>query len=230
MSERTREGAPPPGAPDAAAKPHQRLPRLVAIATSEPDPGARQRLVHELIEALVAMRAPGDEAAEARALLAHLESRQLRGLKDDAGRDAHREAVETLLSLGFPHALHVSPEDLAQYRAAGELGAEVLSRTRYRNRASALAGLSQAGALYLAYLFGAPEAARFVAAAAALAGVGALLFWERKPKKSAKLPLALIGLSAAGLAAGALTVPALGVAALGTFAALVVAQWEPERR
>lgn len=70
----------------------------------------------KLNDLLIAMRAPGDEAAEAEAILAALDVSSLDGLVDGHGRNCRKEAVETLLACGFPHALHVSPEDLAHAR------------------------------------------------------------------------------------------------------------------
>jgi hypothetical protein len=113
-------------APPSAPKPHERVRSLVAQARNDPD------AAKALVDALVAMRAPGDEADEARVLLQHLDAKSLDGLFDETGRNAKREAVKTLLSLGFPHALNVSPEDLAEYRKTkpDELGAEVLRKDR----------------------------------------------------------------------------------------------------
>ncbi len=63
------------------------------------------------------MRAPGNEAVEADVILAGLEQKLFHDLVDGQGVDCRQQAVETLLATGFPHALKVSPEDLAYARA-----------------------------------------------------------------------------------------------------------------
>ncbi|RJS16149.1 hypothetical protein DRW03_31400 [Corallococcus sp. H22C18031201] len=65
----------------------------------------------------VVKQAEGREAAD----LLHglLEGGGLAGLADEKGRTCRAAAVEGLLSLGFPYALEVSPEDLAHLRAQG---------------------------------------------------------------------------------------------------------------
>ena len=138
MRERAYERPPPVDEGEAARaarpKPHERLPQLITAAFEERNLDEQRRLTTELIDALIEMRAPGDEEAEARVLVAHLDAKTLKHLVDEQGRRAHREAVETLLSLGFPHALQVSPEDLDQYRIDEDsVGALVLAnRERWR--------------------------------------------------------------------------------------------------
>jgi hypothetical protein len=61
---------------------------------------------------LVEMRAPGHEEAEAREVLRALDARRFDGLLDTEGKSCRKEAVETLLAMGYPQALTVSPEDL----------------------------------------------------------------------------------------------------------------------
>ena len=51
-----------------------------------------------------------------------LESGKLDGLVDVRGRSCRAVAVEALLSLGFPYALEVRPEDLEHLRASGHGG------------------------------------------------------------------------------------------------------------
>lgn len=110
-------------------KPHEKLARLVPHAAQERDPDEQRRITTELIDTLIAMRAPGDEAEEAAILIAHLDAKTLEHLIDEKGRRARREAVATLLSLGFPHALKVSPDDLEQYRIdETSVGAQLLAR------------------------------------------------------------------------------------------------------
>jgi hypothetical protein len=130
-------------APSPAPKPHERVRELVAQARNDPD------AAKALVDALIEMRAPGDEADEARVLLQHLDTKSLEGLFDERGRNVKREAVKTLLSLGFPHALNVTPEDLAEYRRLkpDELGTYVqLDRSR---RTRVLAGALLGNAVML---------------------------------------------------------------------------------
>ena len=89
-----------------------RMPGLVDSLAGAP-PEDKPPLAHELNELLIAMRAPGQEAAEAAVVLAALNEHKLDGAVDEAGRSCRKEAVETLLATGFPHALQVSPEDLS---------------------------------------------------------------------------------------------------------------------
>ncbi|MCY1016424.1 hypothetical protein [Pyxidicoccus sp. MSG2] len=51
-----------------------------------------------------------------------LETGKLEGLVDTRGRSCRAVAVESLLSLGFPYALEVRPEDLEHLRAHGRRG------------------------------------------------------------------------------------------------------------
>jgi len=67
---------------------------------------------------LIALRPAGNEAAEAKAILAELDVSALDALVDSEGRSCRKEAVETLLACGFPHALNVAPEDLNHARRA----------------------------------------------------------------------------------------------------------------
>jgi hypothetical protein len=108
--QRSAEGAPEGEQAPSGPKPHERVAPLIARAREDADS------CKQLIDALIAMRAPGDEADEARVVLGQLDAKALDGLLDETGRDAKAEAIETLLSLGFPHALNVTPEDLAWFR------------------------------------------------------------------------------------------------------------------
>ena len=80
-----------------------------------------------LVEALIAMRAPGDEADEARVVLQHLDAKSLDGLIDAKGRRAKHGAVETLLSLGFSACAQREPRGprrVPQVEAGEELRAQ----------------------------------------------------------------------------------------------------------
>ncbi len=118
--ERSRQGPIPEGEerPNPGGDPKQFL-RLVSEATAASGDDKLER-VGELIDTLVAMRAPGNERAEAKAVLATLDLKSLTGWVDKQGRSARQEAVETVMSLGFPYALAVTPEDFAFARAQGE--------------------------------------------------------------------------------------------------------------
>ncbi|MFT3842886.1 MAG: hypothetical protein QM723_38215 [Myxococcaceae bacterium] len=93
-----------------------KLPQLVDALTGA-DSDDRVRIAGELNELLIAMRAPGHEGAESAVVQAALNAKKLHGVVDKRGRSCRREAVETLLATGFPHALEVAPEDLAFARS-----------------------------------------------------------------------------------------------------------------
>ena len=89
-----------------------RLPGLIAAANAETDDDRRRLAAYEINLLLEAMREPGNESDEAKAVLRELELKSLEGLLDTSGKSCRAEAVETLLACGFPHALQVAPEDL----------------------------------------------------------------------------------------------------------------------
>lgn len=105
-------------------------------------PGEQVRLAGEINALLAAMREPGNEAAEAKAVLAELGLASLEGLLGPDGRSCRAEAVETLLACGFPHALEVLPEDLAHHHELRE------------RRAKGPLPLVLAGALVAGAIFG----------------------------------------------------------------------------
>jgi hypothetical protein len=72
----------------------------------------RRAIAGQINGILVAMRTKGHEADEAKVLVDALYAHQLDGLVDKDGRACRKEAVETLLASGFPHALQISHEDL----------------------------------------------------------------------------------------------------------------------
>lgn len=77
-----------------------------------------------LLTAVLAALVPTQPNADA--LLALLESDALEALDADDGRPLKEHAVEALLRLGFPHALRVHPDHLAQVRS--------LQRARVRRK------------------------------------------------------------------------------------------------
>ncbi len=173
----------------------------------------QQEKVGALIDTLVAMRAPGNERAEAKAVLGQLDLHALTGLVDAKGRSARREAVETVLSLGFPYALAVPPEDLAFARtqeAADARVQEVLPRLE-KARASiavsgALSALIQGTTLGLTGFAQHPDQAMLMALSAGLgvASTGLALARLRTPERD-PLPALL------ALFAGLFAVPSLWV-------------------
>jgi hypothetical protein len=197
-------------------KPHERVPLLVSRAR---DNGEACR---ELIDALIAMRAPGDEADEARVVVAELDAKALDGLRDEAGRDAKAEAVETLLSLGFPHALSVSPEDLDYFRDAKPqtLAGLVLKVQRSRKRMLQLGLLGQVLAAGAVLATGHHDEAQFpLALLLALTTTGGAVWLNARPPKAGKqaLPLTLVLLA---LLATTSVAAVAGAAGLGVSAIL----------
>jgi hypothetical protein len=98
-------------APGSAPVELRRLPHLLEGArVSEGED--KRALATEINQALFAMRAAGQEEAEAKVLVAALDAHRFDGLVDSQGRSCRKEAVDTLLASGFPHALSVNHEDL----------------------------------------------------------------------------------------------------------------------
>ncbi|MBL8958166.1 MAG: hypothetical protein JNK82_45760 [Myxococcaceae bacterium] len=205
-----------------AQKPHERLPQLVALAAGERNLQAQSRLTTDIVETLIAMRAPGDEAAEARVLIAHLDAKELRHLVDEKGRRAHTEAVATLLSLGFPHALQVSPEDLDTYRGTDTLGGAMLYRMRLRRAAGWLTLATYAATVGGWLAMGQPGGLFWVSGTAALGAIGGGMLLGSKPHEDVGLPSAAIFLSGAGALVGCTSwFPLLGTTALAFVASAV---------
>jgi hypothetical protein len=94
----------------------QALPVLVRFLTEAP-PAERPAIATQVNDLLIAMREPGHEAEEAELVMAALDAGRFADVVDDRGRSCRREAVETMLASGFPHALLLTPEDLAFARA-----------------------------------------------------------------------------------------------------------------
>lgn len=159
MTTRTRDTQPSEAqevidlAPVDLATSAQRLTRfdeIVRTMRSLPQ-AARTDLAAELNELLIAMRAPGHEAEESERILELLASKTLEGLVDPIGRSCRNEAVETMLSSGFPHALALDAADVAFARAwrAGHgteqpLADWELVLLRNRRRGAVAIGLGQA--------------------------------------------------------------------------------------
>jgi len=201
-------------------KPHELLPGLVSAAYQELDPDTKKQLAVPVVDTLVAMRAPGDEADEARIVVAHLEAKTLHGLIDEKGRDAHTEAVQTLLSLGFPHALNVSPEDLARFRSnegRRQLGGQVLDLGLVRDNAAMATTLGQVGGLallgYEAIGTRLPPGSLSIAVTAAALGLGGAQ-WLKKSQPVLDQQTGPLAMMTASALVGLLAASMLGAPAL----------------
>jgi hypothetical protein len=97
------------------------LERLILRAGNMPEVD-RARLAKAIVSRL--RRVPHQAAPEAAAwwLLRALEENTWIGWTDARGRTCRAAAVEALLGLGYPWALHVTPEDLEHYRAQSPAG------------------------------------------------------------------------------------------------------------
>jgi hypothetical protein len=82
-------------------------------------PGAARREVEALLRGLALPLPPGEDA-RARADLLHdiLEDRRVRAFTGSNGRRVAHAAVDALEALGYPYALEIPPELLAEARAA----------------------------------------------------------------------------------------------------------------
>lgn len=93
------------------------LPGLVEEARQAPA-ADREAAARGLNAHLEALASGGASREGADLLLQLLEGGQLAGLGEGRGRTCRSVAVEALLSLGFPYALEVRPEDLEHLRAS----------------------------------------------------------------------------------------------------------------
>ena len=168
-----------------------RLPHLLggaSLATGSD----REAVALQINRVLLAMRGPGHEEAESRVLVAALDEHRFDGLVDAGGRSCRKEAVDTLLACGFPHALKVSPEDLdfaRRYKRPDRLDPSAPSTEWEQSlRVARLTGLGVTVAAQLTFLVGAvlfssTDGAAFPIALVSglLAAMVALLFATRKP-------------------------------------------------
>ena len=79
----------------------------------------RVRLCDQVNQALSALPSTPDPAAAARQVLTLLDDEALHGLVDSRGAECRRAALEAVLAMGFPWALHIEPEDLDYLRRRG---------------------------------------------------------------------------------------------------------------
>ena len=234
--ERERTRGPPATAPVAADP--TRLYRLIDAALKA-EGMDRFVAAGKLNDLLIAMRAPGDEAAEAEAILAALDVSSLDGLVDGYGRNCRKEAVETLLACGFPHALQVSPEDLAHARRRPPRPrlAEPGSLAKVPNFASAKWwAYGAAAAQLVGALATLPQP--ILPTAVAVLGAGALglagqMFGATRAWSGVWIPLVtmLTGATLGGLAAAAMhnPWPAAGAAIAGTYVLSMYDQYKADQ-
>jgi hypothetical protein len=208
------------------------LPRLIGQARTV-EGLDRFKVAEKINSLLIAMRAPGNEAAEAKAILAELDVSSLDGLVDGHGRDCRKEAVETLLACGFPHALNVAPEDLEHMRDTAEGRQRIViepnesapgawSIPKEGSFLVNIGALVQLGAAIQDY----PASPVF----AAIAGIGALLAFTGsaflRKLRLTESPTIPISLLSAGAAAGVLGATGPGTtvwnAATGLTSTLVI--------
>lgn len=97
--------------PEVSAQRLQTFPELLDDLESA-QPSQRASIADELNELLIAMREPGHEAEETELVLEALESEVFIHQVDRSGRSCRREAVETVMVCGFPHALQLDAEDV----------------------------------------------------------------------------------------------------------------------
>ncbi|MDY7231788.1 hypothetical protein [Hyalangium rubrum] len=102
------EKTPPPGTP---------LPVLLLIAQAQAATGEeRQALAYRINRLLEQMVLEGGSRHLADWFHHLIESDRLEGLVDGGGFACHETAIQGLLTMGFPYALEVRPEDLARVR------------------------------------------------------------------------------------------------------------------
>jgi len=119
--ERQQQAHIPPGRSgptEALALPDALDRALVSAQAPGADPGARRVLVERLAQLDL-----GDPRATADRLEQLLSSGALAPIRGPDGRSARAVAVDRLLSLGYPYALEVTPEDLTHWRAERPSGA-----------------------------------------------------------------------------------------------------------
>ena len=104
---------------DASAQRLDTFPALLRALNAVPDT-ARPDIATRLNDVLIAMRAPGHETEEAELVMAALTAKALHDAIDTRGRSCRKEAVQTMMACGFPHALMLDPEDMTFARAFRE--------------------------------------------------------------------------------------------------------------
>lgn len=105
---------------DASAQRLDTFPELLQALNAVPD-AARPDIATRLNDVLIAMRAPGHESEEAELVMEALSSKELHDAIDTRGRSCRKEAVQTMMACGFPHALMLDPDDMAFARSFFEV-------------------------------------------------------------------------------------------------------------
>jgi len=127
---------PPPGTP---------LPVLLLVDQAQKASGAeRQELSRRINRWLDQMVREGGSRHVADWFHHLIEGGRLEGLADSAGHSCHETAVRGLLSMGFPYALEIRPEDLERLKPR-EL--QKRSKKRDRNLKGGAAGILVGGAI-----------------------------------------------------------------------------------
>jgi hypothetical protein len=144
------------------AQPDERVPAAVALnldrfnalleALPRLAPEDREKSAGEIIDLLIAMRETGHDAVECAVVLEQLDLEALGRVVDPEGRNARKEAVETLMAMGFPHALKISPDDFAFARTF-VIDTEHPWRRRIRRGLLVSAWLGIASALLSPFIF-----------------------------------------------------------------------------
>jgi hypothetical protein len=129
--------------PEGMPSPRELLERARAPDAARPE-------VDALLRGLALPLAPGEDA-RARADLLHdiLEDKRVRAFMGSKGRRVAHAAVEALVALGYPYALEVPPELLAEFRLAPPVGAEAPSAAWMRGLAAIVGGLVGTSGLFV---------------------------------------------------------------------------------
>ncbi|MBL8924258.1 MAG: hypothetical protein JNJ54_35745 [Myxococcaceae bacterium] len=218
---------------EASAQRLRSFPELVAALEGSTS-AQRTRLADDVNRVLRAMRAPGHEAEEAEVVMQALSSKALHDLEDSRGRSCRREAVETMMASGFPHALLLDPEDVAFARERHEeppdqeLSAWERSMQHHRRLAAGLMAGGQVASVVAVGstggLGGFGDVAMVGVALAGLACAGAL--WATRPRdlNTGTWGMLAIVTGIAGFAVAAtLSAWSAALAPLGVLAGLFVA-------
>jgi hypothetical protein len=202
-----------PAAREARAGP-ERLAGLLARAAGAEGEG-RRAAAGELNAALDrAGRHPSRGLADL--LLRWLDQGDLDGLEDAEGRSCRAAAVEALLSMGYPFALEVRPEDLEHLRERAAAGGSMSSSVAALLLVAITSGF--AGAEVLLGTAWQDRAPQLMVLAAALLSILAAVFTRPRGRgrRIALVSLLITGLMSLGMAvtdSSVLLMPALGAIA-----------------
>ena len=86
--------------------------RLLVDTVQKTQGDERTAYAEEINALLIGMRLQGKDDEEASTVLDALDLSLLKDLSDTQGRKCRVVAVETLIAMGFPHAMTVPPDDL----------------------------------------------------------------------------------------------------------------------